>query len=583
MANRAKHTAGVWVTLLLGLPFLGVGIGAGYFVASTLIDAQRMKSWTEVPASIIRTELTSSQGDDSTTYRVTAEYSYYINNKSYHGSRVGLHGGYDNIGSFHHRVNAELNQYVQSEKPFRCYVNPENPNDSILYPNPRWEKVGFMMLFCLLFGGAGLGITIFGVSYWLKNRRSNIQKTIHPDKPWTWNQEWANGVVKSSNRNEMRGSLVFTAFWNLISIPAAILAVNDMVSHKTGPMALLVLIFPAIGLLLIVWTFRSMARWHKFGESQFAMASVPGVIGGSLGGVIRVPVHIQPEDGFSVTITCTNRVTTGSGKNSSTHNHVLWQDARLMKRALFERDHARSAIPVLFGIPYSCRATDETDTSNEVIWKLEVKAAVPGIDYSATFDVPVFMTDKSSPDFKLDDSAIAPYEAKMDPAAILKGSGIQVTPLANGAQQIYFAPARNAWHAAGMTIFCAVWTCIVYIMATKHAPLAMTIIFGLVDVFVFYGVLRMWLASWLVRADRTGLDISSRLMGIGWSRRIERSEIAEVKAVPGMQSGNTQFLDIKAELRNGRSCMVGARVAGQMEAKAVLSAINNALSGSTAP
>jgi hypothetical protein len=337
-----------------------------------------------------------------------------------------------------------------------------------------------------------------------------------------------------------------------------------------------VLIFPAVGLGLVVWAVRNIITWRKFGESRFEMAATPGVIGGSLGGAIRLPVHIQPEDGFHLTLTCVNRVTTGSGDSSSTRENVLWQDTRVMKRELLARDRSQSAIPVLFGIPYDSRATDDSDSSNEVLWRLEVKAAVPGIDYHARFDVPVFRTEASSPDYKLDESAIAPYEGELDSAALFKESGIRVEPLAGGAQRICFAAARNVGSAIGLTIFFVIWTGFLVLMIKFRASLLFPIVFGLVDVFVFYGMLRLWFASWLVQADGTGLVVTARFLGFERTRKIARSEIGEIMAAPGLQSGNTQFYDIKVALRAGKNVTAGARLASLLEAKAVIRTIQTA-------
>jgi len=577
MGKPVKQGTGSWVLLLVGLPFFAVGIGMGIWVGHTLLAAHAMKSWPEVPATITITELRVSHGDKSTSYCATASYRYSYMGKIYEGNRVTLMGGSDNIGSFQQRAHAELSRYQQSGKPFRCFVNPANPEQSILYRDPRWEQIGFLLIFVLVFGGVGLGIIVSGAASLGKGRHAKMQKTLQPDKPWTWKQDWAQGVIISSNRTEMWAAIVVTSFWNVIALPVAFMVLGDVMSRKTGALALLVLIFPAIGLGLLAWMIRSIAKWRKFGESRIEMASTPGVIGGALGGAICVPVHIRPEDGFHLKLTCVNRVTTGSGKHRSTTEHVLWQDERLMKRELLENDRSRSAIPVLFGIPYDCRPTDDTDSNNEFLWRLEAKAAVPGIDYQATFDVPVFRTEASSPDFKLDESAIAPYEGALDPTALFKESGIRVEPLAGGAQRIYFAAARNVGSAIGLTIFFAIWTGFLVLMVRLHAPLLFLIVFGLVDVFVFYGMLRLWFASWLVQADRNGLLVTARFLGMERTRKVGRSEIVDIKAAPGMQSGNTQYFDIKVTLQDGKDVTAGARVASQLEAKAIIRSIKTAL------
>ena len=53
------------------------------------------------------------------------------------------------------------------------------------------------------------------------------------------------------------------------------------------------------------------------------------------------------------------------------------------------------SIPVAIPIPADARKTDERDAADRVIWRLVLAADEPGIDYSATFEVPVFRTAES--------------------------------------------------------------------------------------------------------------------------------------------------------------------------------------------
>ena len=141
----------------------------------------------------------------------------------------------------------------------------------------------------------------------------------------------------------------------------------------------------------------SVLRWRKYGQSVFEMASVPGVIGGQLAGVIRTSAKVQPEDGFRLTLNCVQRMTTGSGKNGSTSENVLWQDEQLIARELLQNDPEQSAIPVLFQIPYECRPTDETDANDQTIWRLEVSAKTPGLDYSTSLTCPCSRRPRATP------------------------------------------------------------------------------------------------------------------------------------------------------------------------------------------
>jgi hypothetical protein len=91
------------------------------------------------------------------------------------------------------------------------------------------------------------------------------------------------------------------------------------------------------------------------------------------------------------------RITTGSGKQRSTTENTLWEVERFVMHELLEGQSEQSAIPVEIQIPSNCRPSDERNPDDQTLWRLTVAAKVPGIDYSATFLVPVFETAASDP------------------------------------------------------------------------------------------------------------------------------------------------------------------------------------------
>jgi len=94
---------------------------------------------------------------------------------------------------------------------------------------------------------------------------------------------------------------------------------------------------------------------------------------------------------------------------------------------LAENDPSQSAIPVLFQIPFDCRPTDPFDKENEIAWIMEVTAKTPGRDYEESFEVPVFKTLDSDPNFVADRSLIADYVAPDDPERDLQEAGVVET------------------------------------------------------------------------------------------------------------------------------------------------------------
>ncbi len=224
---------------------------------------------------------------------------------------------------------------------------------------------------------------------------------------------------------------VCTLYWNLISVPLLVVFPRDALD-KGDWAPLLLLGFPAVGLILILAVAVVVLRWRKYGQSVFEMASLPGVIGGQLAGVIRVSKKVEPEESFRLALNCVNRVVTHSGDSDNISENVLWQDEQLIAHELSQSDPEQSAIPVLFQIPYECRPSDETEANDKIIWRLGVSAKTPGLDYSAKFEVPVFKTPESDPNFVVDRSLIAPYVAPENPERDLRDAGLVRTESPSG-------------------------------------------------------------------------------------------------------------------------------------------------------
>ena len=564
-----KKFAGAGCLVLFALPFAGVGVFMTGLTVKTLWSSSRMQDWEEVPAEIVHAELKVNRGDDSTSYRAIARYTYVYDGRDFSGDKVSVHGGGDNIGSFQQDAHAELQSHLAAGTPFRCYVDPSAPEQSVLYREVRWGLILLYATFGLVFGAVGFGL--IGGSIWARRRvkEEEARKEQHPDEPWLWEEGAPDGIIKSSNKAQMASALIFAFFWNAISLPVAFFIVPAEVIDKGNRLALIALVFPAVGMGLLVWAIRCVARWRKFGESVFRMASVPGVIGGALAGAVSVPVHLRPADGYPVSLTCIRRTTSGSGKNRHTTEHVLWQDERYMARELLENDSTQTAIPVLFHIPFDAQQTTPQEGSSCVLWRLEVRAKVPGIDYVSQFEVPVYRTEASSADFQLDESKIALYEAKQDPIAAAAGERIRVEKMMSGGVRVTFPAARHLGSSAMLAAFLAIWTGAFVLMIRLGAPFIFPVIFGLIDILLVACLLDMLFWSNRVEATRELVTAYGGILGIGPTRVIPSADVASFDVARGMQSGNKLYYSLKVKTQTGRTYTLGKRVGSKRQAEAL--------------
>ncbi len=247
--------------------------------------------------------------------------------------------------------------------------------------------------------GAGLTwLTLFYLRWAkqivLEKDEEEARRAQFSDQPWKWKKAALNPVIEAQTGSGAVAMWVFAIFWNAISTPAAWIVIHDAHREKA---AYLVFIFPLVGVLVLWGAIYQTVRWRKFGNPRLVLSTLPGAIGGYLGGVIEVAARVQLEADAKLVLKCVRRVITGSGKHQSTSEKVLWEHAEHIARDKWISSAGGTRIPVLFYIPADCTATDDRDSRNEVVWRLVAEAAVPGVDFATQFPVPVYPTGETAP------------------------------------------------------------------------------------------------------------------------------------------------------------------------------------------
>ena len=102
-----NRRTGVGCLALLGVPFAAVGVFMIFLTARALQSAYEVGHWSETTATIVDVELTTYR-NKSATWEAKATYCYSVNGTTYKGTRVSVHGGADNLGSFQQSAYREL-------------------------------------------------------------------------------------------------------------------------------------------------------------------------------------------------------------------------------------------------------------------------------------------------------------------------------------------------------------------------------------------------------------------------------------------------------------------------------------------
>jgi len=542
--------------ILFGAVFLAVGAGMGWFAVVSMLKAQHMLKWDECEAEVVSCKLERHSGSKGgSTYSVLAQYQYKIKGIEYKGNRVSLSTGSDNIGSFHQDLYRHLNNSKKGNKTVSCWVNPENAVDSILVRTPRIPMLLFKALFVLVFGAVGLAITLSG-----------ILRLLTPD---TAAEGYQKQRIRMQGAGAYKVAIAVALYWNAFTLwmtwKALLVFTVAVLPLYFWSLAVSGLIPAAIALYMLM-------KLNKYGVSFFEMSPLPGVLGGLVSGSIRIPKPVDAVGGFELTLQCIHQYTTKSGKNSTTHKDVLWDETDHIDSAY--NYGAEMVLPVKFGIPFSKHPTTVTGNTNGYYWQLKTGAKTPGIDYSALFYVPVKHTEQSSELFdhaQINDSPVTGGSSDSF-EDVAKRLSLTFDRSTGDAVTLGFPAFRPVAAIIFLFIFALIWSGVCVVLWRTKAPAFFAGIFTLVDIFVIIGLSHMIFVSTKVEVDpnRCSLGIEKRFAGILYkSKKFDFNQLDEFDYKRGMQSGSTIYYSVVVKIVGGKAVKLGAALDSRSGAKRI--------------
>lgn len=366
------------------LPFAAVGTFMFYLIFSDLHGWFKMQSWEEVPARIVTANLEShSDSDGGTTYKATAQYEYVYKDKRYTSSRVSRYGGADNIGSFQRDIYNEISPYQNSEKSFRCYVNPSAPQESILYRKARMGMVMFYSVFAFCFGGAGYGIFAGMLLSMVYSFRSSSLMKLYPMQPWMHRSDWSRGEVRNPAGLKMFIAVAMAMFIGLLCVPMLIYLPGEIRSRNY--FSLLALLFPLIALFVIKWAAGCVIAWKRFGSAVLQLQTIPIKSGERLRGFLKTGTKLKDSVPINLELKCEKRVKTSSGGKTSFNTDTFWS-SNSETIGMIGAD-GNTSFQIDIPIPEDLPSTSASEDSG-IQWTLTAKSE--GLGFSLTFEIPVF-------------------------------------------------------------------------------------------------------------------------------------------------------------------------------------------------
>ena len=519
-----KQRGGI-ALMLFGAVFFGFGMLALSLGAiPPVLNYFSMKSWVAAEAVVLSTDLETHQGSDSTTYKVVAQYQYQYRGLDYVGDRVGLSTGSDNIGNWHRDTYNRL----KANPSITIWVNPDNPEQSIIDRNIRWGTFLFSLLLAVLFGGIGLVILIFG---WFSRKKVKDHENI--DGPvWVKAPEWRDNQILTSTRHGMWFIWFFAIVWNLISSVTFFIIPREWSNQNYA--VLLVLIFPLVGMGLLYWAIKVRQQWKRFGKTPLSLDPFPGETGNRVGGKVRINAPTSLSNVITVTLSCIRKKRVGSGKNAKTQKTILWQDvARVTPKTTANNE---SAIEFDFFPPAELPESSDILAQNGIEWEVQMEGETAKGSLDRQWVIPVTRGERTATgdDLELNTGRVQQQEYQADffhsqdeeEIALPKDLvDIQTSVM----ETRFFYPMLRSKSLFIVLITGAVFMGIGFTPVLAEAPFLFRGVFALMGLVSFLAATYALGNSLTVLVDQKEIRTVRNVLGFRFSRQALKSEIVSLE------------------------------------------------------
>lgn len=568
MAAR-QSASGETFLIPFGLIFLLAGLGVGFFYFGILSRWYEVRDWVEVPCFIESTDLERKTSEKSEMHVVRAAYRYEYEGRFYKGEGVALSDQADSFGDYQQRVFSILDEHRREGRPFRCYVNPDAPEEAVIFRQARWPILLFMSIFPLVFPLVGGLVSVSGMMGLKKNRQEKANQSRYPGQPWRWKPAWGEEWIRPKNMGDAWMWGVVTVWMGIIWLPMMHALLVDGDVGLSNPLSLLVFL-PAVAILMAGRGALKRVLAGRRGEILLYVEPRPVCPGRVFEGYLAIPKHLPLglHESVETEVRCVKEVTVRSGKNTKVRREELWSGVTRIPMTEATREGTGSRLPLRMEIPAGLPAMPVAlaeagwNDASQHVWELEVRSA--GLTQPMVYDLPVFETEPAvvehaPTDVKTRSKALRTPLLDLDAdELVLHLQRHHIAAKFDGRQypvSVDLSPKRYAPVRRFLVIFTSVWTLAFVMLLNSDAPGLFPLIWGVTSVM-------MWWMT-VLQMKRRRLRLTDDQMEVEWSlgpwngRQIyERRHLVQFLNSVNMSSGSTQYHVVKAETTFGKKVTV---------------------------
>lgn len=423
----------------------------------------------------------------------------------------------------------------------------------------RWTTAAVFGLLGVVFASIGAAMHFTFRKQAARQKRLAERQAEWPEEPWRWREDWADGPITDTMRQQMIASWFFAILWNAIALPSTVLGIREAL--RTGETVIwFVTIFGVVGLGLLASAILQTMRYRRYGVSALELETFPGFLGGTLAGRIRASMDLHEVPRIPITLRCIRQEVTGTGKHRSTRETVLFEDQIDVVRTY--REGHSTLVHFAFRLPADAQPSTALPAADQIIWRLEAHAEVPGVDYHAIFEVPVF----APPAGAVLPSEDLPIAVGFDDYTQPPSSRILVTTTRRGTE-VWMPAARHVVPALVVTTFAVFFGGVGIVLLWSDAPRLLAWIFALGGGLIGMAAANLWFGTSRILANTDGLELTQGFLGIGRTRVIAAAEVEDIAPQTGMQANARYYSDLALQLTGGRRIVLGRAIREKREAE----------------
>ena len=367
---------------------------------------------------------------------------------------------------------------------------------------------------------------------------------------------------------------LFAIIWNAMTWFAIIKGGDNILkAFEANPVFYFFVLFPFIGLWIIIIAIKETLAWHKFGKTPITLNPFPAQVGGLCAGYIDLPIPAKNAPQAILSLSCIRRFVhrSNDGKHS-TREEALWQD-----RLTLKPDNYRQRIRLNFAFNPPANLPASEEKSNDYhLWKLNIRIALPGIDYERTFELPLRVADQHA--IATNSHIQAKTSTIIEHRDTEIGSIPKITKTATGIQ-FYYGYGRAKAMAITLMLtgaFIAVFAHFFFSGFLDFLPTTTS----LMAIYVYLVALALSLAGLFLIANSLSTEVSligvrkqQRIFGFLLEEKIEAKDIVDIIAEKNgsSTSGNATkvWFCLKLITRDGKNREVGDNLEGQSYAEQI--------------